>query len=351
MPAHLSRKAFLKAALGAGLMPRLAAAGDSGGTGNALVMGLLDDFGFSAGNRRAVIAGEVVAIEREAGADDELAGAAVMRLPTPPSAVARRLRRGLVVLADRAVIAHRAVESDAAGEAWSAAGFSDGEKGEVVRLFQVAPGDVFNLSTAEIAMVRRALSGRSPQSADAASQASASYRDVLAGRWQSYRKLGAAGLADYDRGDRAVSPAEGLRRITAADRVPAVVQPLARALDAYPAAQPPALESRFYWKKTVVNDRIAFVLSHVAVQERPGDAVLFALREYYVGHSYNVLQQLGAVVADGEGALMVAVNSTLTDRVAGPLGVIARPIGSRFARDALGGYFSTMRELCRQPER
>ncbi len=343
MPVSLSRKTFLIGALGAGLMPWLAAAA---GAGEA---GLLDDLGFSSGKRRAVMDGEVVALERAAGADDELAGVAAMRLPVPPAEVAHQLRRGLIVRADAAVITQRAVAADAGDDGWSAAGFSEEEKGEIVRLFQVAPGDTFNLSAAEIAKVRVQLDGRSPQSGDAAARASAAYREVLIGRWRSYRNRGAAGLADYDRGDTATSPADGLQRIEVAARLPALLQPLARALDSYPAAQPPALESRFYWKKTVVNDRIAFVLSHVAVAETEADAVLFALREYYVGHSYDVLQQLGAVVADGDGALMLAVNSTLTDRVAGPLGVIARPIGSRFAREALADYFVRIRELCRQP--
>lgn len=331
------------AALGAGLMPRLAPAGGPGGPAS-----LLADFGFSSGDRRAVMDGEVVAIEIEARMDDELAGAAAVRLPVPPGEVARRLRGGLIVLADRAATAHAEITNAPPDAGWTGVDFS-GNQSEVVRLFQVAPGDVFNLSTTEIAMIRRALSGRSPQSADAGAQASGIYRDVLVGRWRAYRNQGAAGLADYDRGDTAISPAEGLRRITAAGRLPVMVQPLARVLDAYPGAQPRGLENRFYWKKTIVNDRVAFVQSHVAVAEDAGGAVLFALREYYVGHSYNVLQQLGAVVAEGDGALMVAVNSTLTDRVAGPLGIIARPLGSRFARDALGNYFSTMRELCGQP--
>ena len=167
-------------------------------------------------------------------------------------------------------------------------------------------------------------------------------------RWRAYRSSGLAGLADYDRGDSAVSPGESLRMIDAAASLPRLLLPLARALDDYPAAQPSGLESRLYWKKTIVDDRTTFVLSHFAVEET-ADAVLFALREYYVGQSYDALQQLGVVIPDGEQALMFALNSTLTDRITGPLGVIARPLGRRFARDAMSGYFARVRDLCGQP--
>jgi hypothetical protein len=123
---------------------------------------------------------------------------------------------------------------------------------------------------------------------------------------------------------------------------------LARALALYPAAQPPWLDSRFFWKKTQADGRPVFVLSHVLVGAADR-ATLFALREYYVGHSYNVLEQLGIAVPYDGGSLMLIVNSTVTDRIAGPFGFIARPIGGHQARQALRAYFAGIRGWCTRP--
>lgn len=44
--------------------------------------------------------------------------------------------------------------------------------------------------------------------------------------------------------------------------------------------------------------------------------------EFYVGQSYDVLQQLGVVVPDGEQAVVLAVDGA---RITGPLGVNSQP--------------------------
>jgi hypothetical protein len=307
---------------------------------------LFAEFGFDADERREVDAGEIVAIDGATVLNNELTGAAAMRLPIPPAEVASRLRQGLVILADRQRRAYARIDA-AQADPWSAVRFDERGDAEVERLFGAGPGDAFNFSDAEIAAIRRTLAGRNPQATDGPALAALAWRDVLIGRYSAYRAQGLRGLADYDRGDSVSSPAEELLRVGAA-AVPRPVRGLVKALDLYPAAQSAALESRFYWKKTIVDARTVFVLSHVAVEEAP-DAVLFALREYYVGHSYNVLQQLGVIVAYGNGALMLAVNSTLTDRIVGAFGVIARPVGRHQAREALRNYFAGIREWCSRP--
>jgi len=323
-------------------------AAPAGAIGRSAASGLLADLGFDAKQRRAVEAGQIVVIDAKATLDNELSGAVAMRLALPAADVARRLRRGLIVLADPKSTAYAALDDGRSDAAWAGVRFTEAEQAEVARLSRIEPGDTFNLSAAEIAAIRRDLAGVEPQSPEAAARASAAYRTVLIRRWRAYRGSGLAGLAGYDRGDTTMFPGESLRLIGAAASLPPLLLPLARALDSYPASQPGGLESLFFWKKTVVDDRTTFVLSHVAVEET-ADAVLFALREYYVGQSYDVLQQLGVVMPDGDQAVMLAVNTTLTDRITGPLGVIARPLGRRFARDALAGYFAHIRDLCSAP--
>lgn len=347
MPVYPSRRAVVLALAGL-LLPVPAVAAPVDAVGRSTAAGLLADFGFDAKQRHAIEAGQIVAIDAKATLDNELSGAVAMRLPLPAADVAQRLRRGLVVLADPRSTAYAALDDGKDDAAWAGVRFTEAEQAEVVRLSRVEPGDTFNLSAAEIATIRRALAGVEPQSPEASALASQAYRAVLIRRWRAYRGNGLAGLAGYDRGGSTMSPGESLRLIGSATSLPPLLLPLARALDSYPAAQPGGLESLFFWKKTIVDDRTTFVLSHVAIEET-GDAVLFALREYYVGQSYDVLQQLGVVVPDGEQAVMLAVNSTLTDRITGPLGVIARPLGRRFARDALAGYFARIRDLCSAP--
>lgn len=341
LAAGLSRLTFRRVSLSTILVVWLWPGAAMPETADASLAALFADFGFDARERREVDAGEIVAIDAHAVLEGELSGAAAMRLPIPPAAVAHLLRDGLVILADRQRQAHARIDAGSGDAVWSAIRFGEGDEAEVERLERVEAGEAFNLSSAEIASVRQALNDSSGEPVDALALAAAAYRGVLAGRYLAYRGHGLRGLADYDRGEFLSSPAAELHHL-GSRAVPPAVRALARALEAYPAAQPSSLESLFFWKKTIVDGRPVFVLSHVLIDEGP-ERTTFALREYYVGHSYNVLQQLGLVVPYGDGSLMLAVNSTMTDRIVGTFGVIARPIGRLQARDALRRYFAGIR--------
>jgi len=308
---------------------------------------LLADFGFDAAERGDVNAGEIVVIDVETVQRNELAEAAAMRLAVPPADLADRIRRGLLILADGERRAHAQIDADDADQVWLPARLGDGDDAEVARLFDIEPGDRFNFSGSEIATIRRWLGGPAAQSSRKAQLASTIWRDILKARYAAYRAEGQRGLADYDRGDSLSSPADQLHRMASA-AVPKPVVPLARALDLYPAGQPSWLESFFYWKKSEADGRPVFVLSHVLVGEADG-ATLFALREYYAGHSYNVLEQLGIAVPYDGGSLVLIVNRTVTDRIGGPLGIVARPIGRLQARQAVRDYFSGIREGSSRP--
>jgi hypothetical protein len=62
-----------------------------------------------------------------------------------------------------------------------------------------------------------------------------------------------------------------------------------------------------------------------------------------------VLKQLGIAVPYDGGSLMAIVNSTVTDRIGGAFGIIARPIGRHQARQALRDYFAGIRGWCIRP--
>jgi hypothetical protein len=85
------------------------------------------------------------------------------------------------------------------------------------------------------------------------------------------------------------------------------------------------------------------MLLHVVA--RPTAAGLaFAVREFYVGHSYDTLQQAGLVRDAGGRTTMLLVNITTTPRVAGVLAPLARPIAERFLAQALAAYFASLRD-------
>lgn len=147
----------------------------------SLAASLLAEFGFDAEERREVDAGEIVAIDGQTVLNNELTGAAAMRLPIPPAEVASRLRQGLVILADRQRLAYTRIDA-AQADPWSAVRLEK-DDAEVARLFDVGPGDTFNFSSTEIAAIRRTLAGRGLQAADGpATLAAAAWRGVLVSR-------------------------------------------------------------------------------------------------------------------------------------------------------------------------
>lgn len=306
---------------------------------------VLSEFGLSAEHRKQLEDGTIVSVVAEPAFRKELTGAVAMRLPVRISEIAQRIRNGMNITADPGMTEYGEIDPKLSETDLERAAFSSTEQEEALRLFHLQAGTEFNFSAAEIALVREGL-GVYPSARDgrdALAEASAAYRMVLAGRVRAYRERGLAGLAAYDRGDSSASPPgdELLRVRTTFSPIPALA-PLLRALDAFPRPPPSTMDQRLYWKKTSVNDRPAFVLAHVLLEERP-NRVAFVLREFYVGHSYNVLQQIGIALPQGEGSVILALNSTVTDAIPAVLGSLARAIGQGRARQALEDYFEGIR--------
>jgi hypothetical protein len=306
---------------------------------------LFAEFGFSHDQLRDVLRGRTVTTDVPAVQPNELAAAVATRLPVPASRFAERLRDGIPITADPHLRACARLDADPDAQAWAGARFGPAERDEAMRLFDVEPGLAFNLSAAEIAMLQAALPRPSAgDTQDLARRASAAFRRVLLGRYEGYLRTGLDGLAGYDRGGETSGPGEQLRRIEKMARHPPALMPLLADLAGFPAVDPTRATSRFYWKKTKIEGRPAFVLSQVMVAEDP-EAVRFALREFYVSHTYNALEQAGIAVPDGTGgSLLLVLNSTMTDRIGGVFGGIARMIGQARSREALDDYISRLRD-------
>ena len=304
-------------------------------------------FGFSAAEQSSVEGGEIVSVDTPATQPSGLSAAVAMCVRLPLAAFTARVREGILITADGDLRAFAEVTRAGTG-AWDNASYTDGERAEALQLMRVEAGIDLNLSAAEIRSIRDALRPLSPPDRAAEAQASVAYRSVLIGRMDGYRTRGLDGLADYDRGREMSSPARQLRSIDADPRLPDPLRSLAAALDRFPRDQPAGSESRFYWKRTEIADRPAFVLSHVLLLPGPNET-RFALVELFASHTYNVLQNLGVALPLDGGTLVLMLNSTVTDRIAGPFGAIARVIGQARTRDALEAYFASIRAALSGP--
>ncbi|MBK8174321.1 MAG: hypothetical protein IPK66_03280 [Rhodospirillales bacterium] len=311
---------------------------------------LASQFGFTVEDARRLGRGLIISKDAVPSLRNELAATAAVRLPAPLAIIAGLIRDGVTVSADPSVSAYRRIDEPAGRSSgappndpmWAGMRFADSES-EVRQLLEVEPGDSLNLSADEITTLGNAGRLRVGDSLNATvARAVASYQAILINRFRAYRDHGLAGLANYDRGDTVSSPAAQLREIDHSSSVPARLASIVRDLDRFPDASGVHADNYFYWKKTKVEGRSLFILSHVLVEEQP-DAVLFAMREYYVGHTYNTLQQAGIVLPNGESSDLFIFNSTLTDRITGVFSSIARAIGQQRSRDALEAYLASLR--------
>jgi hypothetical protein len=300
-------------------------------------------FGFSSEHRKQLDRGTIVSVIAEPALQNELTGAVAMRLPVSVSEFASRIRSGINIIADPGMTDYKEIDLERCGTDLARAAFSRDDEDEAARLFRLRPGTEFNFSTAEIASVRERLANRPLLGEESLTKASAAYRMVLAGRLRAYCTSGLDGLAEYDRGDDAASwPGKQLRGARATFPQTAALAKVLKALDEFPRAPPSTIAQHLFWKKTEVNGRPTFILAHILLHEKP-QLVAFVLREFYVGHSYNILQQVGLAAPQGEGSVVFVLNSTITDAISGMFSGVARVIGQRRAREALEGYFEGIR--------
>lgn len=300
-------------------------------------------FGFSSEHRKELDRGAIVSVIAEPALRNELTGAVAMRLPVSVGELSSRIRSGINIIADPGMAEYGEIDLGCGETDLKRAAFSRDEDDEAARLFRLHPGTQFNFSAAEIVSIRERLGNRPALAREMLATASAAYRMVLAGRLRAYCRSGLDGLAEYDRADDAASwPGNQLRGARATFPQTAALAEVLKALDEFPRAPSSNIAQHLFWKKTEVNGRPTFILAHVLLEERP-DSLAFVLREFYVGHSYNILQQIGIALPQGQGSVVFALNSTITDAISGIFSGVARAIGQSRAREALEAYFEGIR--------
>lgn len=220
--------------------------------------------------------------------------------------------------------------------------FTPGEQKEISRLLNARAGDVFNLSATEIARL---------QSVDddpgaAVALIVSAYREILWGRYTSYRRRGIDGIAPYARkgGERSSPGNEITAAVRSAPLLAAHFPELHAALLGYPEITSPHTEDRFYWVKKTVDKRPCFALVHETLERHDRIAVAAEV-EFYVGHTYNSMVTFLGVSPYEGGAVVFAGNRTFTDKVTGLGRSLKKSMGRKIIAQKMAERFERLRDL------
>jgi hypothetical protein len=309
---------------------------------------VLQYLGFTADEQEGLRRGEIVSHAVKELSDKELAITMAMLAPAPLADLLDFARSGKELEISRDILSHGVVGAGAAGDIDSTAlegvGFATSEAGEVRALFDVEPGPRFNLSRPESQKfmdLHKRFQAKGCEKDPGCSEAVVSIlRDVLRERLEAYRARGLSGIEPYDRGGgRQSNPAEELRDATNAAQF--LAREYAQIFDAflnYPKGDQSGIESQFLWIKQRAQGRPTFILAHRVLCVR--DGVAFAAeRQFYVGHSYNSLQILyGLIPMEGK-TLVVYLNRTSTDQVAGFLSGTRHSVGRKMMEKEVHQHF------------
>lgn len=193
------------------------------------------------------------------------------------------------------------------------------EMDEVKRLLDDAVGESFNLSSEEIALVKKRSEtlGKDAVTNGAAAKAmSSAMADVLQGRYLAYRQKGLNGLQPYQTGaSEQADPSRELAlatesMVTMEETMPSYYQ----CLRFFPDACAADLHQQFFWAKQVEGGRPMFSLKHWLVDVQSDYAVITE-RQFYLNHSLNSLQVVIGCIRHPEGTLVVLFNQVFTEKV------------------------------------
>jgi len=287
-------------------LPALAAGGPT-------IQELLPDLPFGESDRPAVVAGKVVSASVDESSERELGIAMALLLKAPIKTLAADIRDASKAQATNPDIkAMGEITGDAGVDTFKALALApDGAK-EANRYLEAEAGEDFNLSAAEIAAFQ-GLANAGASKTEVENQ----LRKNLSARYQGYRAKGLAGIAPYQREDGPFDPGADLRGATESSTVlKKHFADFYNVLLQYPNAEPQGLEESFHWQVYDLDGRPNLVLTHRLVLP-VGDAYVAASRQFYVSRGYNVTQEVAALLPVQEGVLLLYVNRTSTDQVAG----------------------------------
>lgn len=306
----------------------LGAAGTSG-AGQISAVSILVDLHFKMGEIVSVEEGHIITSDLPRQRDNELAAVAAAMVPASLRDVEAAL---LAMPSDETETKTFSVPVDE--DEWrSMKLFTAREREDLAHFKEAALGPDVNLSADEVALMHNG------------SPAAAGYREVLVNRVKAYASKGAKGLAPYSRdAEPASSPADELRMASeqSAALLARYLPDVARALKNYPDAGL-ALDQRFTWSKPTVDGHPTHVLAHEIVDRDETHCVLVH-QEFFVGRTYNTQHAVTLAVPATDGTLVIGLNRTFTDRVAGPFNGFQRDVGQKMMREALAEKLEDLRK-------
>ncbi len=300
------------------------------------VAALEADVGLTPDGIAQVEKGEMVETTPTDRSDRELAIGMVFLVRAPTTQVVQGFLRGGELKPDPRVAALHEVSGSGTLADFEDLRLTPHGVAEAQRYLTAAPGQTLNLSTAEIAAFRAL--GAAGQT-----EVEAQLRGLLLARYQAYRTKGLDGGAPYDRGGGVQrSPAEELRRHSAAKILGKYSPAFRDVLLHYPATRPEGLEERFFWIVYDRDDRPILTLRHRMALPMD-DAFVVADREFYVSQGYNAVQAHAAFLPAKDGTMVFYVTRTSTDRASGFGASAKHAIGRRLMTRELQDIFNRMR--------
>lgn len=312
---------------------------------------------YPASVKETIDRGEIVSMSLDSQEVDPsgLVVALVLKVPASVSATAEKLRTLSHSKDPNEKVSQREIKANPGGNTTAAAfadiRFSDAEQKELSSLLGAAPGDDFNLSTEEFAVIKRASAPFKPDAAPTPTLAAAmsdAYRQILASRFEAYRARGLDGIAPYARkSGKATQPNKELISTTETMAILRTKHPtLYQAVRNYPANGSDFVQHRFFWVKRTVEKRPQFALRHDMARVEP-DFVYIVDRHYFMSHTLNALQ-VSILCLPYQGGTMVAlVNQSFVDKVGGSM--IGRAIGHRIVTSETMPVFERLKAAFPKP--
>ena len=287
--------------------------------------------------------GEIIAHGVQEGTDKELAMSVAIYLPAHPDKVIAYIQSVEQFAIDSDVTAYGVLPKNANSNDFNGFAFSAKRIDEVTNLLNAGETDTFNLSAAE----KSSFTALQNSLVDAdkntlVKMVSQKYREILQQRWQGYRNSGLKGIADYFRDNGNVSPSAELS--ISAESCKALTHffpELAHGWKHYPASLPPGIEEHFYWLNRLVENRPTAILAHTILQVSKSGALIVG-RQFYVGHSYNSSHMCVGILPYHEGALVLYIENTSTDQVAGIASGLRHIIGREQLKDQMIKHFEKL---------
>jgi len=296
------------------------------------------DLGLKQADEKRLLAGEIITADLPETTDKMLAQSLAIYAPMYAYKIADLVLSARVFEGDTNVIASGRIDPLNIEASLSKAKFTSADAGELKQLNKFNGGEAFNLSSKEIAKLRKSItSGQT-----SAKELSKVYRNILVGRMKAYLKSGIAGVAPYDRGKgNQTSVASDLKAMTKAAKPLAKGAPgLYRTFLDYPNNQSLHIEHGFFWVKRKIDKRPAFVLEH-RILERGPVSLNILRREFFVGHSYNAAQAIsGAFTLSKKGTLIFSTIRRSSDQAGGTQHAAAR----KKMRDEMITRFKSLRK-------